>query len=150
MGRPTKFDQVEPVLKTKLHKRMAPPKHLTAEESAEWNKVINTMPVNWFSEANCILLEQLCCHISTLRSLTKTMNEMRSRGNDKTSLYMRVVRQRQVESRMIARLQQVMRLSQHSIIKHSAINRHKPSGSSDPMENGNRSSTVMDPMKHAA
>jgi phage terminase small subunit len=53
--------------------REPPPRHLPADEAAEWRRVVEGLPAHWFPGASYVLLEIYCASIVNMRACRAVM-----------------------------------------------------------------------------
>lgn len=62
------------VVKLEVKERPKPPETLTGREAKEWRKIVDAMPVDWFTEETLPLLANLCRHIVSGEMLSERIN----------------------------------------------------------------------------
>jgi hypothetical protein len=113
-ARAAKFDAIEPVLKVHSRQRHAPPPHLTDAEKVEWNKIIDSVPSDWFSAYNLATLEHYCHHITAEREISERILKVVSKKNYDYNEYARLLRHQMAQTRMVQKMLTSMRLTQQS------------------------------------
>jgi hypothetical protein len=74
-GPPARFDPIEDRQRHRL--RVQPPKALNKDEVAEWFKIVNAAPADWFSDSNTGALEQYCRHVVAARRIATSRRKIR-------------------------------------------------------------------------
>ena len=109
------------VAKIEPSERPSPPSDLTKEQSAEWMRVVNRLPADWFPEETHAMLAQYCRHFSASRQLALMVAEMQSRpvGTESDDLgeyfsldeYDKLLKMQERESRAMTALARSLRFT---------------------------------------
>jgi hypothetical protein len=94
--------------------RPEPPSSLRKADAKIWREVVDRMPANWFPRETHGLLMQYCRHESTLGYIDKVVAKLQRSSNPDLSEIRKMLRERRLESKMVATLATKMRLSQQS------------------------------------
>jgi hypothetical protein len=116
-GRPTISTHTQAFLgQLEAAKRPDPPATLEAEAAAEWRKVVNRMPPDWFPDETLAVLEQRCRHVVWMRRTADEIEKMlvKKGGKFKIEEYNFLQRLAITQSRMLLNFDDKMRLTQQS------------------------------------
>ena len=106
------------------HKRPAPPAHMPRDAAAEWCKVVEMMPTDWFPPETHALLEDRCNHVIWQRKTARTIEEMiKPHGKLDVKKYHDLMKLAIYQSRTLAMLDSKMRLTQQSTYDKSKSKR---------------------------
>src|SRR5262245_22568972 len=61
-----------------LLEREEPPPELDQEETAQWNRIANSMPPGWFGGVAYYMLASLCCSIVSARRMESKIRTLRA------------------------------------------------------------------------
>jgi hypothetical protein len=117
-------------------RRPGPPECLGDEQAAEWRKVVNSMPADYFPPETHALLEARCCHVVQRRRWAQAIDhEMKSDEFDMKT-YRDLCRSANEESRTIALLDAKLRLAHESTYDRTKLpkRRSRSAGLTPPWE----------------
>src|SRR5262245_10306201 len=123
-GRPARFDPIEDRQRNKL--RLQPPSSLNKEEAAEWSKIVNAAPADWFSDSNTGSLEQYCRHVVAARRIARLIETFTSKPGYNQDHYFKLARQQLAETKMIRGLMTSMRLTHQSSMEAANVKKRMP------------------------
>jgi hypothetical protein len=103
-----------------------PPKALNKDEVAEWFKIVNTAPADWFSDSNTGALEQYCRHVVAARRIAKLIEAHTSKPCYDQNHYFKLARQQLAESKMIRSLMTSMRLTHQASMEAPNVKKRMP------------------------
>ena len=96
-------------------RRVRPPPELTPEQSEEFERIVATMPAEWFVPANVSMLAQYSRHIIMARRIAELIEGMRSGEVGDIKGLAKLQRAQIAESKIIHQLMTAMRLTPQSI-----------------------------------
>lgn len=112
-------------------KRPSAPEELTVEESVEWERVVGSMPAEWFKPETHAMLAQYCRHVVGSRRMSQRIEtEENSPILDMKELE-RLYRMRERESRAASMLATRMRITQQTYYDKQ---KRRNSGNEKPWE----------------
>lgn len=112
-------------------KRPQAPTELTNEESVEWERVVNSMPADWFKPETHAMLVQYCRHVVGSRRMSELiLSEEKNPMLDMKELE-RLYRMRERESRAASMLATRMRMTQQTYYDKQ---KRRNSGNEKPWE----------------
>jgi hypothetical protein len=94
--------------------RPRPPPELTDEQAQEWRAIVDRMPAEWFPRETHALLTQYCRAVVRARHLAQLIDELQTSEDFNIREYSALLRDEQLQSRLIATLSMKMRISQES------------------------------------
>jgi hypothetical protein len=108
MGRPsgTSFGPIIP------GEKLPPPPDLTPDAAAEWIKIVDGCPAQFFGPENGFLLAELCSHVAYSKSLRAAIE--RAKGTDDSKAVARLLRLHGEQSQRIASLSTKLHLAPSS------------------------------------
>lgn len=99
------------------NQRPQPPREFGKEEAQEWNQIVGSMPVDWFTMEMWPLLSALCTDIVILRRTSESLRKMRP--EDKQFAALSKIQMQYTD--LIARISTKLRLTPQSRFnQHSA------------------------------
>lgn len=94
-------------------RRLRIPEGLTDDQRAEFQRLINEMPAEWFTPGNTAMLTQYCRHVVTARRIAELIEAAISNGEvDELD---KLVRAQVSESRIIHLLMTALRLTPQAV-----------------------------------
>jgi hypothetical protein len=123
-GPTPRFDPIETQDRKRL--RVPPPKSLNKDEVAEWFRIVNTAPADWFSDSNTGSLEQYCRHVVQARRVAKMIEAHTAKPEYNQVTYFNLLSRQLGESKMIVRLMTAMRLTHQSSMEAPNIKKRMP------------------------
>ena len=93
-----------------------PPPSLTKEQKREWEKVVGSLPDNWFPEETHAMLEHYCKRVCTMRKISGIIDELESAQPLDLQQYEHMLKLQERESKTVAAYATRMRLTQQSSI----------------------------------
>ena len=100
---------------TRSVRRLRPPDELTAEQSKEFERIVITMPAEWFVPANTSLLTQYCRHVVMARRIAELIEAMISGEVQDMKGLAKLQRAQIAESKIIHQLMTAMRMTPQSV-----------------------------------
>lgn len=96
--------------------RPGPPDHLTDEQAAEWQNIVNRMPADWFPRETHGMLAAYCRHVVESRRVATLIESVMAgeQGDRWLEDYDRLLKMQERESRAVSALARGMRISQQS------------------------------------
>lgn len=95
-------------------RRLKAPPELTDDQRAEFVRVVDSLPPDWFAQAHLELLVQYCRHVVLGRVLSRQVDEAVSDGVPTKILYELMGRQ-EANTRMVCKLMTVLRISPQAV-----------------------------------
>lgn len=96
-------------------RRPEPPDELTPRAAARWQKIVNSMPPDWFTGETHPMLIQLCRIIDRCADIADALETAKAEGADLSERrYQNLMRAEMQLSSTIARLSTKMRITQQS------------------------------------
>jgi hypothetical protein len=123
-GPPARFDPIEDRQRHGL--RVQPPKSLNKDEVAEWFKIVNTAPADWFSDSNTGSLEQYCRHVVQARRVAKMIEAHTVKPDYNQVTYFNLLSRQLGELKMIVRLMTAMRLTHQASMEAPNVKKRMP------------------------
>lgn len=111
-------------------KRPQSPNELTSDESVEWDRVVGSMPAEWFKPETHAMLTQYCRHVIGARKISQFIENEESGPIDMKELE-RLYRMRERESRAASMLATRMRITQQTYYDKQ---KRRNSGTEKPWE----------------
>jgi hypothetical protein len=96
-------------------RRVRPPAELTREQSEEFERVVATMPAEWFVPANVSMLAQYARHVIMARRIAELIEGMTSGEVGDIAGLAKLQRAQIAESKIIHQLMTAMRMTPQSI-----------------------------------
>jgi len=112
-------------------KRPAAPEELTVEESVEWERVVGSMPAEWFKPETHAMLVQYCRHVVGSRRMSQRIETEESSPILDMKELERMYRMRERESRAASMLATRMRITQQTYYDKQ---KRRNSGNEKPWE----------------
>jgi hypothetical protein len=107
--------QVASVTSIDRIRRLRTPAELNDEQRAEFRRVVDEMPAEWFAPAHVMGLVQYCRHVAAAKRVAQLIDEMLLQPvidkDELASLY----KAQEAESRIIIRLMTALRITPQSI-----------------------------------
>jgi hypothetical protein len=117
-GRKSQLSLLEAAV-TDVVPRPQPPAELTAEQSAEWIVICNSVPADYFSQPTHATLVQYCRHVVVARHLAELIQRCGKSKKIDTRQYRFLIREQRAETQAIYACLRSMRLT-HLAIKPSS------------------------------
>lgn len=95
-------------------KRPQSPSELTNEESVEWDRVVGSMPADWFKPETYAMLAQYCRHVVGSRKMSQLVEAAENGPVLDTKELERLYRMREREGRAASMLATRMRMTQQT------------------------------------
>ena len=104
---------------------------MNKEEAAEWTRIVDALPEDWFGEETHGIFVQYCRHVETANFVAGLVNAMmeKDRKDFRIKDYDRLLKIQERESRIITALGRSMRFTQqstYSAMKGKGTKRGKP------------------------
>lgn len=90
------------------------PLELTPEQAAEWAKICDTKPADWFNDGNVALLVQHCRHIVEARRIAQLIDQECAREDLNMKTYLDLLNAQRHETAALKAGAAAMRLSQQA------------------------------------
>lgn len=87
---------------------------LTPEQAEEWAAIVDSLPADWFSRENFVLLAQYCRHAIDARRLAQLIDQECSRKELDVAAYSELLKAQRQETAALKTLAASMRLSQQA------------------------------------
>lgn len=98
-----------------LPERPKPPSSLKGASRSEWERIVNRMPVDWFTAETLSTLERHCLHVAEAKEIDKLIDLARvEAGSGELANYLKLLKARETETRAILSCSTKMRLLQQS------------------------------------
>lgn len=95
--------------------RPTAPVHLTDEQAAEWNAIVERLPADWFPRETHDLLASYCAHMITQRRLSSAIDKIEgAEGAFDIEEYDKLLKMREREVRSASSLATRMRITQQT------------------------------------
>lgn len=94
--------------------RLVPPEGLTEEQQAEFLRVVNSLPADWFAPAHLQMLVQYCRHVVIAKKLAQAIDMMLTEAGDVRMIGVLMTRQENA-SRILHKLMTSLRITPQSI-----------------------------------
>src|SRR5262245_14571832 len=119
----SELEMLELMDKTSIEvvQRLRPPDELTAEQSKEFERIVTTMPAEWFVPANTSLLAQYCRHVVMARRIGELIEAMISGAVGDMKGLAKLQRAQIAESKIIHQLMTAMRMTPQSVQPSRAV-----------------------------
>ena len=99
--------------------RPAPPEDLTEAQKDIWWSIVNRMPADWFPTETHALLAQYCRHVVRASRVAQAIDKYEKGKGFTPKDYALLLRQEQIQTKLITTLSTKMRISQQSLYDKS-------------------------------
>jgi hypothetical protein len=112
-------------------KRPQPPSELTSDECVEWDRVVGSMPAEWFKPETHAMLAQYCRHVIGSRKISQFVEAEENNPMLDMKELERLYRMREREGRAASMLATRMRITQQTYYDKQ---KRRNSGTEKPWE----------------
>jgi hypothetical protein len=115
-------------------KRPEPPDGLPEEAAAEWRRVVNGLPADWFSAETLAILEHRCRHLIWMQVTAEQIDQLSKAKKFDHKTYDQFMRQAALQARTLLAFDTAMRLTQQSSYDKGKRKGKARSAKSDPWQ----------------